>query len=166
MKLFYTVFGLILTTSCLAQPCKNTEKKQSKFDGTTTYTNMVPGPLMNMNPNDVRLITVGKVVSSADTVYTLTIYKPSTSVPETSRQGVTLLFNDNSRLDKPEEPVKVEVISLQYYMVTTLALTPKEFSELGKKTLTDVRLINSEGAVPPKLGKSLIAFANCMLQTW
>lgn len=126
-------------------------KVESKVDNSTTYYARVSG-----YEN-----TITKVKENGKIYYFLSLSKNSTGYA-TPSNGLTILFEDNTRLKFPNEEVSASVTSSGYNYHVFHRLTVNEIKILKSKRITDYKLSFLENSLSQLDGIKLMYLMECL----
>lgn len=157
-SLLFTVLGLFLSTSLMSQEC-DISKEYDQFRSTTRY-----------STNYVKWMTFFKVVKGEDTLFLCHMWTQST-VPNYYSKGVIILFQDSSKIEKPEEKIDCKIGSISQYGTVynysaTILLTEKEIEQLKTKLTTGFQLFAPERTWGEKKAIKIQESFNCLLKTF
>lgn len=161
--LFFYVFAI---SSVYGQDCKGIKKKTHKDVGATVYLAIPKGrTFKSPDPDELDVLIARKLISSTDTLYDLTIYRGIDIKPKKAvLKGVSLIFEDGSQIERPEQDIETIKISRQLTLKAQYQLKPEEVVQLSQKTLVKVKLIKKELSIYPKMAQSFRQKAGCLLQ--
>ncbi len=165
------LFAALAFGATQAQDCQQLIQSQSvqrvKDPASNAVTYWGVGSIDFTQADDTGIINlmVGKSVSGADTTYKVSIVKGSLSTPDDTK-GVTLRFADGTAIRKPDQWVKAEGSGNLYSLSVEVELTKAEFSELGRKPLSEVILMRSMCEVPTGLSASILRLVPCVIDSW
>jgi hypothetical protein len=163
--LFFCVF---VTSSIYGQDCKGIQKKINKNVGTTAYIATAKARLLkSSDPNELDLLISRKFISSTDTVYDIIIYKAVSQKPDKeSLKGVSLIFEDGSQIERPEQSIEIGKLAGNLVLLTQCQLKPEEVIQLSQKTLVKVKLMTNEHNLYSKMAQSFQQNTGCLLQSF
>jgi len=152
------VLGLFLSTSLISQEC-DINKEYDQFRGTTRYFT-----------NYVKWMSFAKVITGKDTLFFLSMWTQST-VPNYHSKGVIVLFQDGSKIEKPEEKIDCKIGAVSQYgtiynYATTILLTEKEVEQFKTKLATGFQLFLPERTWGEKKAVKIQESFNCLLKTF
>lgn len=165
------LFAALAVRATQAQDCQELIQSQSvqpvKDPATNAVTYWGVGRIDFMQTDDTGIISlrVGKSVAGADTTYKVSILQGSLSTPDDTK-GITLRFADGTAIRKPDQRVKTEGSGNLYSLSAEVVLTKAEFSELGRKPLSEVILMQSMSEVPKGLSASILSLVPCVMNRW
>lgn len=175
MKLpFYVVLWLLAALAfgvTQAQDCqkliqgKSVQRVKDPASNAMTYWGIGSIDFTQADDTGIISLRVGKSVAGADTTYKISIIQGSLSTPDDTK-GVTLRFADGTAIRKPNQRVETEGSGNLYSLSVEVVLTKGEFSELGRKPLSEVILMQSMGEVPKGLSASILRLVPCVINLW
>lgn len=144
-------------------PCK-VNKKVDKFTGAITYT-VDPSLVISFNSAVIQFV---KNVSEQDTVIGMAISNSARNVPSLeNRRGVYFLFEDGSKIAKPDAEVDYSVSSSYSYNTKAIViLSDEDIDFFMTKRLTDVRVGRSDSEVNLRQAEKIRTAINCLGTYW
>jgi len=85
-------------------------------------------------------------------------------VIDLGQKGVTILFDDGSKLVKPEETVDVNNLDDKFEFTSTLTLLPEELLLLQKKKITGFILFTYQKDITSTDGEKFRSYAKCIIK--
>lgn len=154
-----TLLFITLSFNSFSQKCKTTVSVD-KFDGTkTTYTNEYETSLFGISE---------KIDKNGDTTFFVKIEALSTK-PCVNEKGVSVLFEDGTRMDKPEAEITSEAYVSQYYSGYKIKafsqINREELTKFSIKKMTDYKVHTITQEVNERFGKYCMKYASCILNS-
>lgn len=103
-----------------------------------------------------------KLVKNGDTHYYLRVDVPG-SIVSVGKKGLYILFEDGTKISKPNAEIHIEVGSGDYYTYSAFIMLAQEDIEiLTTKKITDHRLYIYDGKVSSEESDIIIKYAKCI----
>lgn len=158
MKKTLFILSLFLSTSLMSQEC-DISKEYDQFKSTMRY-----------STNYVKWMTFTKVIKGKDTLFFLHMWTQSTVYNQTFK-GVIVLFQDGSRIEKPEEKIDCRIVSVSQYGTVynysvTVLLTEEDMEQLKTKLTTGFQLFLPERTWGEKKAIKIQESFNCLFKTF
>lgn len=131
--------------------CISIYRKVDKFDGTVTFTS----PILNQ-------ITLYKVIKDNNVFYYMRL-KCLGSTMNVMEKGVTILFENDLRIDRPEIEIDVDATSDGYSYSAFIDLSIEEMNIIANNQMTDFKLYIYDCIVNVFKRKKYMKYANCLL---
>ncbi|WP_159023117.1 hypothetical protein [Formosa sp. L2A11] len=131
--------------------CSKIEYQKDKFEDKETF----------FSPYENGISFMKTIVNGKPTIYLSVRINGST--PNVGKKGLNLLFEDGSKLTRPEADIDVKVSGGSGYIYSAfIEPTPSEIKLLTEKNITDKRLYIYDGTVDIDSAKKIRAYLKCL----
>lgn len=156
VKYASTSFGFpFLTNVTLSKEyfCNKLESKKDDFTGEVKIQNPYSSTTKEY---------IYKMINKSDTIYYLSL-KAYGSTATVDGKGVIILFDDGSKLEKPDEKIDVKVGQKDYDYSCFIRLTKEDIQLLRKNKISKYRLYIYDTNVSSFSAESLVNYTNCII---
>lgn len=141
----------ITSTDETQSNCLGIYKKVDKFDGTITFYSPIH--------NQIKLI---KIIKDNNVFYYMRLTCLGSTM-NVMKRGVTILFENDLRIDRPEIEIDVDYVSGGYSYSAFIDLSTDEMNMIANNQMTDFKLYIYDCVVNVFKRKKYMKYASCLL---
>ena len=132
--------------------CNQIEKSVDKFDGKTRWLSPVAEGL-----------SLTRVKTETEDIIFLSIRVRGSTV-NVGEKGAIILFEDGTKINKPETEIDVDAKSNAFMYSAFISLSDSEIQSIQDKTITDVRLYIYDKEVSSDASTKIKEYASCLVK--
>lgn len=159
MKKFLLIFSLLFTNLLVSQTSTDCELKKEvdKFTSDTT----VSTPFFDKSVGEFNKVSFKSTIKkNGEKTLRCILYNTSDNIYR--GKGVFILFEDGTKIEKPECEVQSRYSSGSFSHISIFTINEEDSVIFSTKRITDIRMYLLDATIPLKSGEKIRNYFNCI----